>query len=492
MTLELPSSVNQKQRILLRGFPAGEEPSIAAHLTASGYTMAQTLAGADLVVSGPDISERVLQLARERQIQVRPWAEIQQSLQASATPQRETIFERAPILERTGDHVSILGTSFPCTGTPDPELFTDLCFDEPFLRALRAAVRGAAHGFPSAFEGPTAASKTTVVLWLGRALGRPVSRLNLSGQTDCGELIGRFVPARQGDDWDVGSLSQSPEDLQPVTRTILERASGRGLTWAERVVVRRAERIESNQWRFQEGIIPQALRQGHFVLLDELNLAEPQILERLNPVLEQPTSLVLSEGDHTRWGRDGLPVHPWFRIFATLNPAEYSGRSVMSPAFRDRFVNWFQAHGPGEREYLAHLRFIVFGEQPEVHMEGRIYQAPSSKPRLPELAQTSGIEGLLGRLARFHALLSKATLDAGDGQPGLGRSRRERYVFSRRGLMACLQLWSAARTHHPTGCAVAQLGQAIGAIYFERLAAGDQKAARSIATAAGLPMEGPA
>jgi MoxR-like ATPase len=490
MTLELSHTLNPKRRVLLRGFPRAEEPAVAERLAASGYSMAQTLAGADLVITGPEVAERVLQLARERQIPVMPWGDIQETLQGSSPPGPTESAERMPLFVHHGDSVSILGTQLPCVGLPDPGLFEGLCFDEPFLRALRAAVRGVAHGFPTALEGPTAASKTTVVLWLGRALGRQVSRLNLNGQTDCGELIGRFVPARQGDDWDIGSLNACGEHLQPVTRSILQAAAGRQLTWGERVLIRRAEGIESNQWRFQEGVVPVALRQGHFVLLDELNLADPATLERINPILEQPASLLLSEGDNTRWGPGGLPIHPGFRIFATMNPAEYSGRSVMSPAFRDRFVNWFHAEGPGEREFLAHLRLVVFGEQPEVRLDGRIYRAPASTAALPGLADASGIPGLLERLARFHALLSKATLDPGNGQPGLGRSRRERYIFSRRGLMACLQLWAAARDARPSSCPAGQLGQAVAAIYFERMAPGDHKAARSIATAAGIPVEG--
>jgi MoxR-like ATPase len=370
------------------------------------------------------------------------------------------------------------------SGVPATDLFTGLCFDEPFLRALRAVARGAALGFPTALEGPTAASKTTVVLWLGRLLGRSVTRLNLSGQTDTGELIGRFVPMLPGEDWELASLRACEAHLQPLTRELLRQAEGRELTWAERVLIRRAEAIETHQWRFQEGVIPQAMRHGHFVLVDEINLAEPQVLERLNPVLEDPASLLVSEGHHTRFGPGGLPIHPDFRIFATLNPAEYSGRSVMSPAFRDRFTNWHNSEGPGEREYLAHLRLLVRGEQPEVRLEDGIYQAPASQPLYPQLAEAPGIEVLLERLARFHALLAAASVDGGNGQPGLGRSRRERYVFSRRGLLTCLRLWAQA-----DGASVeSRLGRALS-IYFERLAPGDRKAARSIASAAGLPAE---
>ena len=490
MTIESPSNLGQKQRVLIRGFAPSEEPRIAEIIAESGYSTAETIAVAELLVTGSVACEKIVKLARERQIPVIPWSQFQEKLAGKAIQSATAELARAPLVSYQGrGKISILGTDLPCTGAPDPGLFDGICFDEPFLRALRAAVRGAAHGFPTAFEGPTAASKTTVVLWLARALGRTTTRLNLNGQTDCGELIGRYIPARQGDDWDLQSLTACGEHLQPVTRAILQRKSGQNLSWGEKTVIGSAEGIESNQWRFQEGVIPQALRHGHFVLLDEINLADPRVLERLNPVIETPPTLLLSEGDHTRWGAGGEPVHNMFRLFATLNPAEYVGRSVMSPALRDRFVNWFHAESPGEREYLAHLRLIVSGEQPKIRLDGRIYQAPSSAPTFPGLADTPQIEGLLERLARFHHLVSRAATNDEVNGPSIGRSRRDRYVFSRRGLIACLQLWDTERKNHPSDCPTQQLGQAIGAIYLDRLAANDRQAARSIAAATGLPLE---
>ena len=66
------------------------------------------------------------------------------------------------------------------------------------------------------------------------------------------------------------------------------------------------------------------MRKGWWVLLDEVNLAEPQILERLNSVLEVEPTLILTEYDNSPID----PVHPGFRLFATMNPAEYAGRSA--------------------------------------------------------------------------------------------------------------------------------------------------------------------
>ena len=67
------------------------------------------------------------------------------------------------------------------------------------MRNARAVALGVGHGLPVALEGDTAASKTTAILWLAHLLNQPVVRLNLHGQTDTGELVGRYVPGECGE-----------------------------------------------------------------------------------------------------------------------------------------------------------------------------------------------------------------------------------------------------------------------------------------------------
>jgi hypothetical protein len=229
------------------------------------------------------------------------------------------------------------------------------------------------------------------------------------------------------------------------------------------------------------------MREGWWVVLDELNLAEPQVLERLNPVIEQPPSLVLTEGDGTVFGPGGtVPVAPGFHLFATMNPAEYAGRSVLSPAFRDRWLLWHQAETPDESELAAMLRCLVFGEQPAFMFEGRRYQAHPGEPLHPDLAAIPGIADLLPRLATFHVSLGLASGRGGE-TPALGRVRRERYVFTRRTLLTCLHVFSRVRSAEPGGCPQAQLRQAIEVAYLGRLRPGaDRSAAVALLRAAGL------
>ena len=491
------SSVRQLEgrRILLRGFNASEERLAKKTVLNSGGTVVQSLQAADLVILGAEAAPTVAELARRKRLKVLPWADLASDRPEGPEPNDEPIQVRSAV-EYGSDHLRILDVRLPYPGRPlpsepPPDRFSHLCLDEPFLKAARAVALGAAQRLPTALEGITAASKTTVVLWVAHLLGHPVLRLNLHGQTDTGELVGRYVPTRAGEEWDGNSLTAVRPWLKPESLALLDRAAneGRALSLPERAFLTAREGFRDRTWRFAEGILPQALRSGAWVLLDELNLAEPQILERLNPVLESPPSLLLSEGDQTRWGLGGLPVHGQFRLFATLNPAEYAGRSVLSPAFRDRWLHWFSATSTGESEYTAQLRFLIHGIQPLVTIHRTRYQAANVEPLLDRLREVPEVDALIQALAQFHTALAMGGGDSGHS-PVLGRHRRERYVFTRRSLEACSRLWNALRRDTPHDCPRSQLATALSTVYLNKLSAGsDRKAAIGMAQVAGLPVE---
>jgi MoxR-like ATPase len=224
---------------------------------------------------------------------------------------------------------------------PDPADFVHFCLDGLTASTLEHIATSVLLREPCLLEGETSTSKTSSILYLASLLNQPVARLNLNGQTDTGELVGRFVPQNLQNELPLSrtELQQEMEWLEPETRMILERArqANRPLTRVEVQQIMANERMASLPWRWQDGLVVQAMRSGWWVVLDEVNLGEPQILERLNSVLESNPTLVLTENDNSVLGPGGTAVHPDFRIFATMNPAEYSGRSVLSPAYRDRW-----------------------------------------------------------------------------------------------------------------------------------------------------------
>lgn len=324
---------------------------------------------------------------------------------------------------------------------PDPTRFRHLCFDSLFLTTARKAALGVVQGIPCMLEGETATAKTSSILWLAMLCGHDVIRINLNGQTDTGELVGRYVPA----------------------------TSGKG----------------KEAWTFREGYIPQAMRRGWWVILDEVNLAEPQVLERLNPVLEDPATLVLTEHDGTRFGSGAdVSVAEGFRIFGTMNPAEYAGRSPLSPAFRDRWGFWGHVPKPSEPELLDMLRCLVTGISPSFVWEGVRWKPPAAPPVYPSLSDFPDWESTLVAMASFHARISGA---AGENEAPatIGRVRRERYVFTRRTLLNAMRLANATAGGASNLRGV--VARALREIYIHRLQeSADRSAAITLLRATGL------
>jgi hypothetical protein len=363
-----------------------------------------------------------------------------------------------PFLEPGPGEVRIGNVRLPLRGArrdaalvPAAESFEHFCLEEVTCSTLEHLAAGVLLREPCLLEGETSTSKTSAVLYLAALLRQPVVRINLNGQTDTGELIGRFVPR------DAPANEDDP-------------------AWLHNA---------GSLWRWQDGLVVQALRQGWWVLLDEVNLAEPQILERLNSVLEVEPSLVLTEHDNSCVA----PVHPAFRLFATMNPAEYAGRSVLSPAYRDRWRGYRFVPRPGEREYLAMLRLLIHGEQPGVTVHGRRYCGGRAPGRHVSLAQVLS-DDVLVALARFQVSLEHAAGRGGEA-PRLGGRRKERHVFSRRGLLSVLDFLAG-----PLGVGAGETGSravraALLRYYLGRVAdTGDQTLVVQLLEAAGLGPRG--
>ncbi|ORM41180.1 Midasin [Babesia sp. Xinjiang] len=143
---------------------------------------------------------------------------------------------------------------------------------------------------PLLLEGPTAAGKTSLVQYLCSLTGHRCVRINNHEHTDLSEYLGQFV-------FDAVSC----------------------------------------QLKFNYGPIVTAMKEGHWVILDELNLAPSQVLEAINRILDDNREIYVPETGET------IRSHPEFMIFATQNPANsiYGGRKQLSKAFCNRFVQLY-------------------------------------------------------------------------------------------------------------------------------------------------------
>jgi midasin len=139
-------------------------------------------------------------------------------------------------------------------------------------------------------EGPTSSGKTSVVKFLAELTGNKCVRINNHHHTDVEEYIGKLL-----------SLG-----------TYLPDNKGRLV--------------------FTEGVLVEALKNGHWIILDELNLARSEILESLNRLLDDNKELFINET------QEYIKPAPGFRIFATQNPTSYGGRKELSKAFKNRYL----------------------------------------------------------------------------------------------------------------------------------------------------------
>ncbi|CEJ89459.1 Putative Midasin [[Torrubiella] hemipterigena] len=158
--------------------------------------------------------------------------------------------------------------------------------------------------FPILIQGPTSAGKTSMIEYLANFTGNKFVRINNHEHTDLQEYLGTYVSGMDG------------------------------------------------KLRFQEGILVQAMRKGHWIVLDELNLAPTDVLEALNRLLDDNRELLIPETQEI------VKPHENFILFATQNPPGlYGGRKVLSRAFRNRFLELhFDDIPEDELEYILQQR----------------------------------------------------------------------------------------------------------------------------------------
>ena len=151
---------------------------------------------------------------------------------------------------------------------------------------LETIALGVKNNLPVLLIGDTGTGKTSFIRFLAHETNNGFRRLNLNGSTTADELVGHYVV----------------DDKE------------KGMRWVD-------------------GVLLDAMRNGYWLLLDELNAGLPEVLFVLQSVLDDDRFLVVAE-------HEGEIVRPHenFRIFATMNPSlEYAGTRDLNKALLSRF-----------------------------------------------------------------------------------------------------------------------------------------------------------
>lgn len=141
---------------------------------------------------------------------------------------------------------------------------------------------------PILLEGSPGVGKTSLISALAAASGNPLTRINLSEQTDLMDLFGSDVPVEGG---------------------------------------------QSGEFAWRDAPFLQAMQRGHWVLLDEMNLASQSVLEGLNACLDHRGEAYIAELDRS------FKCHANFAVFAAQNPHHQGGgRKGLPASFVNRFT----------------------------------------------------------------------------------------------------------------------------------------------------------
>lgn len=240
---------------------------------------------------------------------------------------------------------------------------------------------------PALLVGETGTGKTSAVQYLASNLGKSLSVINMNQYTDCTDLLGGYKPVggkvlvnpireefqqlfrksfneKENTDF-IGKVNECIRKsrwklLLKLMRRICDVGSkkheNRELWLSLKNEIDKVQnQISQIAFSFVEGSLVEAVQKGHWILLDELNLAPPDTLDGLISLLDPDGSLTLLEKG------DKVPIkrHPEFRLFACMNPATDVGKRHLPAGVRNRFTELYVEELTERSELLELVDFYL-------------------------------------------------------------------------------------------------------------------------------------
>ena len=355
---------------------------------------------------------------------------------------------------------------------------------------------------PVLMVGETGTGKTAAVGHLAELLGKRLTALNLSNQTEAGDLVGGFRPIDEVEEgrrtaselvnrfvdlfgktfslarnaeyvshvkkaydkkrWPrlvglwreanrmatdrIGTVEApitppaapaAPADAPRKRRKVEKKAENLPLAWREflgsvaEFDTRFVQKAGKSKFVFSfvEGPLAKAIRDGDWVLLDEVNLASAETLESLSTLLATPdSSLILTEqGD-----LEPIPRHPDFRLFACMNPATDVGKRDLPAALRAKFSEIWVPPPDEDRDALVTIVHGYLGssavqDKAVIGNVADLYQAVKALAQSGQLADGTGQPPHFSMRTLARALVFAAEFA---NLYGLRRSLRDGFLMS--------------------------------------------------------------
>ena len=241
----------------------------------------------------------------------------------------------------------------------------------PRSKAMESLTTCVERGWPCLLVGPSGAGKTSMIRALASVVGASYQEFSMNSDTDATDIIGGYeqrdlnrqvsqlvdqlhttlaenlITAVSPSYHDVygrilmclSSDSYTDESISEL-RLLVDGQIGPIAEMVHRfidLVGELARDDGSGKFQWYNGILIDALREGNWIILENANLCNPSVLDRLNSLLEPDGFLMLHEFTNA----DGEPrlirPHKNFRLFLTMDPRH----GELSRAMRNRAVEVF-------------------------------------------------------------------------------------------------------------------------------------------------------
>ncbi len=191
----------------------------------------------------------------------------------------------------------------------DKSLIRDGGYKSPNAHLLQDIQIAIALGKPVLLKGPAGAGKTKLAETISHYFGQPMQSINTSVDLDAEALLG--------------------------FKTIIQRD---GQTAIE----------------FVEGPVVEAMKKGHLLYIDEINMAKAETLPILHGILDYRKMLT------NPFTGEVIKAHPHFGVLAAINEG-YMGTAPLNEALKDRFVSFSIPYIQGDD-----LKELVESQFPEL------------------------------------------------------------------------------------------------------------------------------
>lgn len=232
---------------------------------------------------------------------------------------------------------------------------------------------------PVLLVGETGTGKTSSVQYIARQTGHKLVVINMNQQSDSADLLGGYKPVDlkyvirpiklqfedlfrsfyntdknkkflghidtcyETENWTALVTLMKQSHKAAIARISAEKKANKLKKWLAfgHKLLKLEQQIKAASkltFAFIEGSLVKAMQEGHWVLLDEINLASAEILECLAGLLEDKNETIdlLEKGDKVPIQR-----HPDFTLFACMNPATDVGKKDLPAGLRNRFTEFF-------------------------------------------------------------------------------------------------------------------------------------------------------